>query len=121
MAAKRFAIASSRRDGVGRQFERRWCLVRYTKHVSARRAPRPASAAMNGEMDARSGGPPRDRNYRLVVDPFLVRGGTKQYRYEGAAPAAPPPPPPKDPRLLRSRNNNWPRSSLDPLDLPLPR
>ncbi|KAK5638575.1 hypothetical protein RI129_012870 [Pyrocoelia pectoralis] len=59
------------------------------------------------------------RNYKLVVDPFLVKGNTKLYRYDGIVPNDPSYPPvvPRDPRSHLTRI--WTR--LETLELPIPR
>lgn len=59
------------------------------------------------------------RNYKLLVDPFLVKGVTKVYRYDGVVPNdnSYPVVPPKDPRSQLIRL--WTR--LDTMDLPVPR
>ncbi|CAK9833089.1 Histone-lysine N-methyltransferase SETD1 [Anthophora retusa] len=59
------------------------------------------------------------RNYKLLVDPFLVKGATKLYRYDGMVPGDPtyPEVQPRDPRSQLTRI--WTR--LEQLDLPVPR
>ncbi|CAH0549275.1 unnamed protein product [Brassicogethes aeneus] len=59
------------------------------------------------------------KNYKLLVDPFLVKGAAKLYRYEGVVPNDPtyPPVTPRDPRSHLTRI--W--SRLENLDLPIPR
>ncbi|KAF5281886.1 hypothetical protein FQR65_LT14469 [Abscondita terminalis] len=59
------------------------------------------------------------RNYKLVVDPFLVKGNTKLYRYDGVVPndTSYPPVVPRDPRSHLTRI--WTR--LETLELPIPR
>ena len=80
---------------------------------------------MNGTMEPRrsdghthgtSKGP---KNYKLLVDPFLVKGAAKLYRYDGVVPndASYRPPVPRDPRSHLTRI--WTR--LETLDLPVPR
>lgn len=80
---------------------------------------------MNGTMEPRrsdthnhsaSKGP---KNYKLLVDPFLVKGASKLYRYDGVVPndASYRPPVPRDPRSHLTRI--WTR--LETLDLPVPR
>ncbi|KAL1447486.1 hypothetical protein WDU94_000596, partial [Cyamophila willieti] len=61
----------------------------------------------------------RPRNYKLLMDPFLIKGCTKLYRYEGIVPNDPTYPPVvvKDPRSSMSKVV-W--SKLEPLDLPVP-
>lgn len=59
------------------------------------------------------------RNYKLLVDPFLVKGGIKLYRYDGINPtdAQFPPVQPRDPRNQLTRL----RTRMEPLDIPVPR
>ncbi|EFN77371.1 Histone-lysine N-methyltransferase SETD1B, partial [Harpegnathos saltator] len=59
------------------------------------------------------------RNYKLLVDPFLVKGATKLCRYDGTVPGDPtyPQVQPRDPRSQLTRI--WTR--LEQLDLPVPR
>ncbi|KAG8252476.1 Histone-lysine N-methyltransferase setd1b [Homalodisca vitripennis] len=61
----------------------------------------------------------KPRNYKMLVDPFLVKGSTKLYRYDGTIPNDPtyPPVQVRDPRSQLTRI--WTR--LEPLDLPVPR
>ncbi|XP_034176391.2 SET domain containing 1 [Osmia lignaria lignaria] len=61
----------------------------------------------------------KPRNYKLLVDPFLVKGATKLYRYDGMVPGDPtyPEVQPRDPRSQLTRI--WTR--LEQLDLPVPR
>lgn len=61
----------------------------------------------------------KQRNYKLLVDPFLVKGATKVCRYDGAVPGDPTYPQilPRDPRSQLTRI--WTR--LEQLDLPVPR
>lgn len=81
-----------------------------------------SSAAV--DMDG-AGGPMQPaqkvlRNYKLLVDPFLVKGRTeKLYRYDGVVPSDPAYPPvlARDPRNQLARL----RSRLEPLQLPVPR
>ncbi|XP_012350033.1 histone-lysine N-methyltransferase SETD1 isoform X2 [Apis florea] len=63
--------------------------------------------------------PQKPRNYKLLVDPFLVKGATKLYRYDGMVPGDPtyPEVQPRDPRSQLTRI--WTR--LEQLDLPVPR
>lgn len=63
--------------------------------------------------------PQKPRNYKLLVDPFLVKGATKLYRYDGTVPGDPtyPEVQPRDPRSQLTRI--WTR--LEQLDLPVPR
>ncbi|CAH2007526.1 unnamed protein product [Acanthoscelides obtectus] len=74
---------------------------------------------MNGTiMDRHGQGNPKLRNYKLMVDPFLVKGATKLYRYDGIVPNEPSYScgMPRDPR---SHIRMW--SRLETLDLPVPR
>lgn len=59
------------------------------------------------------------KNYKLLVDPFLVKGATKLYRYDGLVPgdSSFPPVQCRDPRSQLSRI--W--SRMEPADLPVPR
>lgn len=59
------------------------------------------------------------RNYKLLLDPFLVKGATKLYRYDGVVPNDPSYPPviPRDPRNPLTRI----RSRLEPIELNVPR
>lgn len=61
----------------------------------------------------------KPRNYKLVVDPFLVKGASKLYRYDGNIPNDPTYPPVqlRDPR--KQPPKIW--GTPDPLDIPLPR
>jgi len=61
----------------------------------------------------------KQRNYKLLVDPFLVKGATKLCRYDGTVPGDPtyPQVQPRDPRSQLTRI--WTR--LEQLDLPVPR
>lgn len=45
------------------------------------------------------------RNYKLISDPFLIKGAPKVYRYDGIIPGDPTQPPviPRDPRNVLSR------------------
>ncbi|XP_015429452.1 PREDICTED: histone-lysine N-methyltransferase SETD1 [Dufourea novaeangliae] len=63
--------------------------------------------------------PQKPRNYKLLVDPFLVKGASKLYRYDGMVPGDPtyPEVQPRDPRSQLTRI--WTR--LEQLDLPVPR
>lgn len=63
--------------------------------------------------------PQKQRNYKLLVDPFLVKGATKLCRYDGTVPGDPtyPQVQPRDPRSQLTRI--WTRLEL--LDLPVPR
>ncbi|XP_069684013.1 histone-lysine N-methyltransferase SETD1 [Periplaneta americana] len=83
---------------------------------------------MNGMMDSSHSGSRsgshhhyhhKPRNYKLVVDPFLVKGASKLYRYDGNVPNDPtyPPVQVRDPRSQLTRI--WTR--LEPLDIPVPR
>ncbi|CAL1675357.1 unnamed protein product [Lasius platythorax] len=61
----------------------------------------------------------KQRNYKLLVDPFLVKGAAKLCRYDGTVPGDPtyPQVQPRDPRSQLTRI--WTR--LEQLDLPVPR
>ena len=61
----------------------------------------------------------KPRNYKLLVDPFLTKGATKVYRYDGVVPGDPSyaPVQPRDPRSKLTRH--WTR--LEQLELPVPR
>uniref|UniRef100_A0A9E8M5P1 [histone H3]-lysine(4) N-trimethyltransferase n=1 Tax=Colaphellus bowringi TaxID=561076 RepID=A0A9E8M5P1_9CUCU len=76
---------------------------------------------MNGTAMDRHGpvNPKLPRNYKLLVDPFFVKGAAKLYRYDGIVPndASCPPVIPRDPRSHLTRI--WTR--LETLDLPVPR
>lgn len=78
---------------------------------------------MNGSMEHRTvqshGAPKGPKNYKLVVDPVLVKGAAKMYRYDGNVPNDPTYPQviPRDPRSHLTRI--WAR--LETLDLPVPR
>lgn len=78
---------------------------------------------MNGTMEHRGsqshGAPKPPKNYKLLVDPFLVKGALKLYRYDGVVPNDPsyPPVTTRDPRSHLTRI--WTR--LETLDLPVPR
>lgn len=77
---------------------------------------------MNG-MEQRSGGghgtAKVPKNYKLLMDPFLVKGAVKLYRYDGVVPNDPtyPPAVPRDTRSQLTRL--WAR--CETLDLPVPR
>lgn len=74
----------------------------------------------NHEKKEPSAPPPaKPRNYKLLVDPFLVKGATKLYRYDGLVPGDPTCPvvQPRDPRS--HVNRMWTRR--EQLDLPVPR
>lgn len=60
------------------------------------------------------------RNYKLIVDPFLVKGANKLYRYDGIIPDDPTHPPviPRDPRPPIARVL---RTRLEPQELQVPR
>lgn len=64
-------------------------------------------------------GPSKPKNYKLLVDPFLVKGTSKLYRYDGLVPndSSYPPVNVRDPRSHLIRR--WTR--LESLDLPVPR
>lgn len=77
---------------------------------------------MNGTMEHRShshGGPKQPRNYKLLNDPFLVKGTAKLYRYDGVVPneTSYTAVTPRDPRSQLTKI--WTR--LETLDLPVPR
>ncbi|KAF5301069.1 hypothetical protein FQA39_LY10888 [Lamprigera yunnana] len=77
---------------------------------------------MNGTMDRNLQNQPNSkqpRNYKLIVDPFLAKGNTKVYRYDGIVPNDPSYPPvvPRDPRSHLTRI--WTR--LETMELPIPR
>lgn len=74
-----------------------------------------AAAATTAATATTNKGP---KNYKLLVDPFLVKGAMKLYRYDGV-PTDPsyPPVTPRDPRSHLTRI--WTR--LETLDLPVPR
>lgn len=81
---------------------------------------------MNGTMDSSHSGSRtgshhhhKPRNYKLLVDPFLVKGASKLYRYDGNVPNDPtyPQVQVRDPRSALTRI--WTR--LEVLDLPVPR
>lgn len=59
------------------------------------------------------------RNYKLLIDPALVKGAVKLYRYDGIVPGDPKHPAvlPRDPRNQMIRL----RSRLEPHDIPVPR
>lgn len=59
------------------------------------------------------------RNYKLLTDPFLLKGAAKIYRYDGIIPNDPKQPHviPRDPRNPIARI----RSRLDSLELTVPR
>lgn len=75
---------------------------------------------MNGAMD-KSNTPVQKgpKSYKLLVDPFLVKGATKIYRYDGYVPNDPTYPSiqVRDPRSHLTRL--WTR--LESLDIPVPR
>lgn len=77
---------------------------------------------MNGSMEPRASQshlpPKQPKNYKLIVDPCLVKGAAKLYRYDGNVPDGPCAPViPRDPRSHLTRI--WTR--LEVLDLPVPR
>lgn len=61
----------------------------------------------------------KGKNYKILVDPFLVKGAAKLVRYDGIVPGDPTLPQvvPKDPRSPLARI--WAR--FENLDLPVPR
>lgn len=74
---------------------------------------------MNGAIDANRPvkGP---KAYKLMVDPNIVKGGVKLYRYDGVIPNDPSPPliVPRDPRNILVAKL---RTRLEPLEIPVPR
>ncbi|XP_069357216.1 histone-lysine N-methyltransferase SETD1 isoform X2 [Maniola hyperantus] len=79
---------------------------------------------MNGGMEHKTPGHnavlhKAPKNYKLLIDPLLVKGATKLYRYDGSVPGDPSYPPVqcRDPRSQLSRIWN----KTEPADLPLPR
>jgi len=75
---------------------------------------------MNGSVDGRGvPGQKVIRNYKLLVDPFLVKSSVKVFRFEGIIPGDPLQPPviPRDPRNPLARL----KSRLEPHDIPVPR
>ncbi|XP_068623377.1 histone-lysine N-methyltransferase SETD1 isoform X2 [Battus philenor] len=79
---------------------------------------------MNGGMEHRTPGHnavlhKAPKNYKLLMDPCLVKGATKLYRYDGCVPgdASYPPVQCRDPRSALSRIWN----KLEAADLPIPR
>ncbi|XP_045487005.1 histone-lysine N-methyltransferase SETD1 isoform X1 [Pieris rapae] len=79
---------------------------------------------MNGGMEHKAPGHnavlhKAPKNYKLLIDPFLVKGATKLYRYDGVVPGDQTYPPVhcRDPRSQLSRIWN----KLEPADLPVPR
>ncbi|XP_063541575.1 histone-lysine N-methyltransferase SETD1 [Cydia strobilella] len=79
---------------------------------------------MNGGMEHKTPGHnaalhKAPKNYKLLMDPFLMKGATKLYRYDGTVPGDTTYPPVqcRDPRSQLSRI--WNR--LEPADLPIPR
>lgn len=80
---------------------------------------------MNGSAGfemAGGGGPDSNnkisRNYKLLLDPLLVKGAQKVYRYDGVVPDDPSHPPvfPCDPRKPVARVRR-----LEPMELAVPR
>ena len=63
--------------------------------------------------------PNKPKNWKLIIDPLLVKGSAKLIRYEGQVQGDPTYPTVhvRDPRIQISRH--W--SRLDVLDLPVPR
>lgn len=61
----------------------------------------------------------KGKNYKILVDPFIVKGAAKVYRYDGIVPGDPTYPVviPKDPRSPLTRI--WAR--METIDLPVPR
>ncbi|XP_013167765.1 PREDICTED: histone-lysine N-methyltransferase SETD1 isoform X1 [Papilio xuthus] len=79
---------------------------------------------MNGGMEHRTPGHnavlhKAPKNYKLLMDPCLVKGATKLYRYDGCVPgdASYPPVQCRDPRSQLSRIWN----KIESADLPIPR
>ncbi|CAK1541621.1 unnamed protein product [Leptosia nina] len=79
---------------------------------------------MNGGMEHKTPGHnavvhKAPKNYKLLIDPFLVKGATKLYRYDGIVPGDQTYPPVqcRDPRSQLSRIWN----KIEPADLPVPR
>lgn len=78
---------------------------------------------MNGGMEHKTPGHNAvlhkgPKNYKLLIDPFLVKGATKVYRYDGTVPGTSYPSIQcRDPRPQPSRIWN----KLEPADLPIPR
>lgn len=74
---------------------------------------------MNGAIDANRG-VKTPKNYKLMVDPNIVKGGVKIYRYEGVIPNDPQSPLviPRDPRNQLATKL---KTRLEPLDIPVPR
>lgn len=79
---------------------------------------------MNGGMELKTPGHntvlhKAPKNYKLLIDPFLVKGATKLYRYDGIVPGDQTYPTVqcRDPRSQLSRIWN----KLEPADLPVPR
>ncbi|XP_052738940.1 histone-lysine N-methyltransferase SETD1 isoform X2 [Bicyclus anynana] len=79
---------------------------------------------MNGGMEHKTPGHnavlhKAPKNYKLLIDPLLVKGATKLYRYDGCVPGDPSYPPVhcRDPRSQLSRIWN----KIEPADLPVPR
>lgn len=65
--------------------------------------------------------PGKQKNWKLLIDPFLIKGSVKTVRYEGLVPGDPTYPMVqlRDPRTQRP-TNRWSRLD-DVLDLPVPR
>lgn len=75
---------------------------------------------MMNNGDSRQAIPPQKnmRDYKLLLDPCLQKGGgVKLYRYDGMTDATYPMVIPSDPRNRNARM----RSRLEPLDIPVPR
>ena len=66
-----------------------------------------------------SGNQVKQKNWKLIIDPFLIKGSTKLVRYEGQVPSDPTYPVVnvRDPRYQIPRH--WTRVEI--LDLPVPR
>lgn len=63
--------------------------------------------------------PAKQKNWKLIIDPFIIKGSTKLFRYEGQVPGDPTYPvvSVRDPRPQLPRL--WCR--LEVTDLPVPR
>lgn len=79
----------------------------------------PAAASSGQQQQQQQQQPKNLRNYKLLIDPFLVKGGIKLYRYDGCMPndAQYPPVQARDPRNQLARL----RTRIEPLDIPVPR
>lgn len=78
---------------------------------------------MNGGMEHKTPGhnvlPHKAKNYKLLMDPCLIKGATIVKRYDGVVPGdtSYPPVQCRDPRSQLSRKWN----KTEPADLPVPR